>query len=78
MRVLNASETHGRETRVVTLSNLILMDGQELALILEGRVSLVEGLLDNAGTEGTPVRLARNSLLTNVPLLAPGCSCWAR
>jgi hypothetical protein len=78
MRVLNASETHGRETRVVTLSNLILMDGQELALILEGRVSLVEGLLDNAGTEGTPVRLARNSLLTSVPLLAPGCSCWAR
>ena len=42
-------------TEAVTLSNLILMDGQELALILEGRVSLVEGLqikLDNAAQKG--------------------------
>jgi Restriction endonuclease len=38
-----------------TLSNLILMDGEELAVILEGRVSLVEGLqikLDKAAQEG--------------------------
>jgi hypothetical protein len=42
-------------TEAATLSNLILMDGQELALILEGRVSLVEGLqikLDNAAQKG--------------------------
>lgn len=42
-------------TEAVTLSNLILMDGQELALILEGRVSLVEGLqikLDSAAQKG--------------------------
>jgi hypothetical protein len=39
----------------VTLANLILMDGEELAVILEGRVSLVEGLqikLDKAAQEG--------------------------
>jgi hypothetical protein len=37
------------------LSNLILMDGQELAVILEGRISLVEGLqlkLDKAAQQG--------------------------
>ena len=37
------------------LSNLILMDGQELAFILEGRVSLAEGLqikLDKAAQQG--------------------------
>ena len=42
-------------TEAATLSNLILMDGQELALILERRVSLVEGLqikLDNAAQKG--------------------------
>lgn len=38
-----------------TLSNLILMDGEELAVVLEGRVSLVEGLqikLDKAAQQG--------------------------
>lgn len=38
-----------------SLSNLILMDGQELAIILEGRVSLIEGLqikLDKAAQQG--------------------------
>jgi hypothetical protein len=42
-------------TEAATLSNLILMDGQELALILEGRVSLVAGLqikLGNAARKG--------------------------
>jgi hypothetical protein len=42
-------------TEAARLSNLILMDGQELALILEGRVSLVEGLqikLDKAAQQG--------------------------
>ena len=37
------------------LSNLLLMDGQELAVILEARVSLIEGLrskLDRAAQNG--------------------------
>ena len=42
-------------TEAATLSNLILMDGQELAHILEGRISLIEGLqikLDKAAQQG--------------------------
>ena len=42
-------------TEAATLSNLMLMDGTELALILEGRVSLIEGLqikLDKAAQKG--------------------------
>jgi hypothetical protein len=37
------------------LSNLILMDGEELAVILEGRISLIEALqlkLDKAAQQG--------------------------
>lgn len=37
------------------LLNLILMDGQDLALILEGRISLIEALqlkLDKAAQQG--------------------------